>query len=46
MEASSAILSGADHVTMPFDILSALTYHAHSEDAVNNFSTNGSGLQL
>jgi len=46
MEASSAILSGADHVTMPFDVLSALTYHEHSEDAVNNFSTNGSGLQL
>ena len=46
MEASSAILSGADHVTMPFDVLSALTYHEHSEDAVNNFNTNGSGLQL
>jgi transaldolase len=46
MEVSSAILSGADHVTMPFDVLSALTYHEHSEDAVNNFNTNGSGLQL
>jgi len=46
LEASSAILSGADHLTMPFDVLSALTYHEHSEDAVNNFSTNGSGLQL
>jgi transaldolase len=46
MEASSAILSGADHLTMPFDVLSALTYHEHSEDAVSNFNTNGSGLQL
>ena len=46
MEASSAILSGSDHLTLPFDVLSALTYHEHSEDAVNNFNTNGSGLQL
>ncbi len=46
MEASSAILSGADHVTLPFDVLSALTYHEHSEDAVNNFNASGSGLQL
>ena len=45
-EASSAILSGADHLTMPFDVLSTLTYHEHSEDAVNNFNANGSGLQL
>jgi len=46
MEASSAILSGADHLTLPFDVLSALTYHEHSEDAVSNFNANGSGLQL
>lgn len=46
IEASSAILSGADHVTMPFDVLNALIYHKHSEDAVNNFNANGSGLQL
>jgi len=46
MEASSAILAGADHLTLPFDVLSALTYHEHSEDAVNNFNANGSGLQL
>jgi transaldolase len=45
-EASSAILSGADHLTMPLDVLSALTHHEHSEDAVNNFNANGSGLQL
>ncbi len=46
MEASAAILSGADHLTMPFDVLSELTYHEHSEDAVNDFNANGSGLQL
>ena len=46
MEASSAILSGADHLTMPFDVLSALTFHEHSEDAVSNFNANGTGLQL
>ena len=46
MEASSAILAGADHLTMPFDVLSALTYHEHSENAVKDFNANGSGLQL
>ncbi len=46
MEASSAILSGADHLTLPFDVLNALTYHEHSEDAVKDFNANGSGLQL
>ncbi|MBC8552090.1 MAG: transaldolase [Candidatus Brocadiales bacterium] len=46
MEASSAILAGADHLALPFDVLSALTYHEHSEDAVSNFNANGSGLQL
>ncbi|KHE90318.1 MAG: hypothetical protein K8F52_16395 [Candidatus Scalindua rubra] len=46
MEASSAILAGADHITLPFDVLSALTYHEHSEGAVSNFNANGSGIQL
>lgn len=46
MAASSAILSGADHLTLPLDVLNALTYHEHSEDAVSNFNANGSGLQL
>ena len=46
LEASSAILAGADHLALPFDVLSALTYHEHSEDAVSNFNANGSGLQL
>jgi len=46
IEASSAILSGADHITLPFGVLNALAYHEHSEDAVKDFSANGSGLQL
>ncbi len=46
MEAGSAILSGADHLTMPFDVLNSLIYNEHSEDAVNNFNANGTGLQL
>ncbi len=46
MEASSAILAGADHLTLPVDVLGALTYHEHSEDAVKDFHANGSGLQL
>jgi transaldolase len=46
MEASSAILAGADHLTLPFDVLNTLTYHEHSEDAVKDFNANGSGLQL
>jgi transaldolase len=46
MEASSAILAGADHLTMPFDVISTLTFNEHSEDAVNNFNANGSGLRL
>ncbi len=45
-EASSAVLAGADHLTLPFDVLGALTYHEHSEDAVKDFNANGSGLQL
>lgn len=45
-EASSAILAGADHLTLPFDVFGTLTYHEHSEDAVKDFNANGSGLQL
>ena len=45
-EASAAILSGADHITLPFDVLNTLTYHENSEEAVNQFDSNCSGLQL
>jgi transaldolase len=45
-EVSAAILSGADHLTMPFDVISTLTYHEHSDQAVKQFNSNGSGLQI
>ncbi len=45
-EASAAILSGADHLTLPFDVLNKMAYHEHSEEAVNQFNSNGSGLQF
>jgi transaldolase len=32
-EASAAILSGTDHLTLPFDVLNKLTYHENSEEA-------------
>ena len=44
-EASAAILSGADHLTLPFEVLRALTYHELSSEAVDQFTSNGSGLQ-
>jgi len=46
LEASAAILSGADHLTLPFDVLNKMAYHEHSESAVNQFNSNGSGLQF
>jgi transaldolase len=46
LEASAAILSGADHLTLPFDILNKMAYHEHSKEAVNQFNSNGSGLQF
>ncbi len=44
-EASAAILSGADHLTLPFDVLRTLISHEHSEEAVRQFNSNGTGLQ-
>ncbi len=44
-EASAAILAGADHLTLPFDILQTLMSHEHSEEAVRQFNSNGSGIQ-
>lgn len=45
-EASAAIQSGADHVTLPFDVLRALTAHEYSDEAVRKFKLNGSGMSL
>lgn len=43
-DVSAAILSGADHMTLPFDVIKTLTYHKHSEEAVNQFDSKGTGL--
>ena len=45
-EVGEAVLSGADHLTLPFNVLSTLTYQEQSEQAVNQFNSNGSGLQI
>ncbi|MCF6147117.1 MAG: transaldolase [Candidatus Kuenenia sp.] len=45
-EAAAAILSGADHLTVPFNILSTLVIHKHSEEAMNQFNSKGTGIQL
>ncbi|MDR4507465.1 MAG: hypothetical protein MRJ65_04380 [Candidatus Brocadiaceae bacterium] len=45
-EASKAILSGADHLTLPFEVLDTLISHEHSEEAVRQFNLNGSGIQF
>lgn len=45
-EASAAVLSVANHLTLPFDVLRRLISHEHSKEAVYQFDTNGSGIQF
>lgn len=45
-EASSSLLCGADHLTLPFNLLSTLCIHEHSEEAVRQFSSGGTGIQI
>jgi len=45
-EAGAALLSGADHLTVPFNVLSTLSTHKHSEEAVQQFNSKGTGIQL
>lgn len=45
-EAGAAILSGADHLTLPFDVLRTLTVHEYSDEAVRQFNANGSGIKV
>ncbi|MCP5002628.1 MAG: transaldolase [Planctomycetes bacterium] len=45
-EASAAILSGANHLTLPFDVLRALTAHEYSDEAVQQFNAEGSGIKI
>ncbi|MGC9528232.1 MAG: transaldolase family protein [Limnospira sp.] len=43
-EAAATLRAGAYHLTLPFDILQALTTHELSERTVEEFSNNGRGL--
>ncbi len=45
-ETSAAILSGANHLTLPFDVLQTLTAHECSDEAVRQFNANGSGIKF
>jgi transaldolase len=45
-EAGAAILSGANHLTLPFDVLRTLTAHQYSDEAVRQFRANGSGIKI
>ncbi|MDR4505147.1 MAG: hypothetical protein MRK01_10205 [Candidatus Scalindua sp.] len=44
-EAGAAILSGACHLTLPFDVLRTLTAHEYSDEAVRQFNAHGSGIR-
>ncbi|WP_347273065.1 transaldolase family protein [Candidatus Kuenenia sp.] len=45
-EVSSSLLYGADHLTLPFNLLSTLCIHEHSEEAVRQFNSGGTGIQI
>lgn len=43
-EIAAAMAAGADHITIPFDLLKAITTHALSEQTVADFTASGKGL--
>ncbi|MBD2580244.1 transaldolase family protein [Oscillatoria sp. FACHB-1406] len=43
-EAAGALLAGAHHLTLPFEVLKALTVHELSEQTVEEFDRNGCGI--
>lgn len=43
-EAAAAFQAGADHITIPLDILQAMTTHDLSEQTVKEFNQNGKGI--
>lgn len=45
-EAAETLQAGADHLTLPFDILRAMTTHELSEQTVVEFNQKGRGLDL
>ena len=45
-EAVDAFLAGAQHITVPFDLLANLSTHPLSEQTVEQFNTEGIGIRL
>lgn len=45
-EAVDALLAGAQHVTVPFDLLAGLSTHPLSEKTVEQFNAEGVGIRL
>ncbi|MFM1843652.1 MAG: hypothetical protein RLZZ490_2395 [Cyanobacteriota bacterium] len=43
-EAAQALMAGADHLTLPWDILDAMTHHPLSEQTMLDFNQQGKGL--
>ncbi|WP_446367813.1 transaldolase family protein [Coleofasciculus sp. G3-WIS-01] len=43
-EAAGALIAGADHLTLPLEILNAMTTHNLSEQTINEFAQKGRGL--
>jgi transaldolase len=43
-EAVKTLLAGAHHLTLPFDILQAMTVHELSQQTVDEFAQNGRGI--
>jgi transaldolase len=43
-EAVKTLLAGAHHLTLPFDVLQAMTVHELSPQTVDEFAKNGQGI--
>ncbi len=43
-EAVKTLLAGADHLTLPFDVLEAMAVHELSQQTVDEFAKNGRGI--
>jgi transaldolase len=45
-EAAAALIAGAHHLTLPLDVLQAMTTHELSEQTVAEFNSNGRGIAI
>lgn len=45
-EAAAALRAGAHHLTLPLSVLQAMTTHELSEQTVEEFNSNGTGIEL